>query len=77
MPWAIDLGETQVAPFTGAWIEIILKILRDRHDFVAPFTGAWIEITMAKAPIKSVRTSHPSRVRGLKFFRKKLLAISI
>ena len=33
-----------VAPFTGAWIEISLKILEYMPLQVAPFTGAWIEI---------------------------------
>ena len=39
------MGDEPVAPFTGAWIEI----LHDSIDFhvcrVAPFTGAWIEIS--------------------------------
>ena len=37
-----DFGN--VAPFTGAWIEILS--LRDTglNMLVAPFTGAWIEI---------------------------------
>ena len=34
-----------VAPFTGAWIEIILSIFEERLNKVAPFTGAWIEIS--------------------------------
>ena len=34
----------QVAPFTGAWIEILLKKLFYCLRTVAPFTGAWIEI---------------------------------
>ena len=33
-----------VAPFTGAWIEIRIKILLMYSRKVAPFTGAWIEI---------------------------------
>ena len=35
-----------VAPFTGAWIEILflVKDMSDGAD-VAPFTGAWIEIS--------------------------------
>ena len=34
-----------VAPFTGAWIEIIRYCeLSDIVERVAPFTGAWIEI---------------------------------
>ena len=34
-----------VAPFTGAWIEIIKHKLAEKGSHsVAPFTGAWIEI---------------------------------
>ena len=34
-----------VAPFTGAWIEIIIDGINSINiDVVAPFTGAWIEI---------------------------------
>ena len=33
-----------VAPFTGAWIEIINYLKNALHTYVAPFTGAWIEI---------------------------------
>ena len=33
-----------VAPFTGAWIEIVQYPLSYGEDRVAPFTGAWIEI---------------------------------
>ena len=36
-----------VAPFTGAWIEMLNKRLNDEIPFVAPFTGAWIEIISA------------------------------
>ena len=35
---------------------------------VAPFTGAWIEIATSPSQTSSNRQSHPSRVRGLKFF---------
>ena len=34
----------EVAPFTGAWIEIIIRAARAIETPVAPFTGAWIEI---------------------------------
>ena len=34
---------------------------------VAPFTGAWIEIPRVANSCKKVDTSHPSRVRGLKW----------
>ena len=36
--------ENQVAPFTGAWIEIIAGGSTASTGRVAPFTGAWIEI---------------------------------
>ena len=35
-----------VAPFTGAWIEMLKKALHTMRTFVAPFTGAWIEMTV-------------------------------
>ena len=39
-------AEMLVAPYTGAWIEMLL----DNHTYyvvlVAPYTGAWIEIFM-------------------------------
>ena len=34
----------EVAPFTGAWIEMILISEMNVYGVVAPFTGAWIEI---------------------------------
>jgi len=33
-----------VAPFTGAWIEILFVRGKFLFRYVAPFTGAWIEI---------------------------------
>ena len=36
---------SNVAPFTGAWIEIVLNDKLDDFKDVAPFTGAWIEIS--------------------------------
>ena len=40
----IDEPEKIVAPFTGAWIEILDMRFKDMVYYVAPFTGAWIEI---------------------------------
>ena len=37
------LENIKVAPFTGAWIETVLRLLRGMVIMVAPFTGAWIE----------------------------------
>ena len=36
--------EIDVAPFTGAWIEILYMTFVLLSLKVAPFTGAWIEI---------------------------------
>ena len=33
-----------VAPYIGAWIEILLKHLSHNPFTVAPYIGAWIEI---------------------------------
>ena len=40
------LRPKEVAPFTGAWIEIIIGVVDEVHEMqeVAPFTGAWIEM---------------------------------
>ena len=54
-----------VAPFTGAWIEIVRAWHLARLDEVAPFTGAWIEM-IAEYEINAKLESRPSRARGLK-----------
>ena len=45
LPWSL-LSRVcpYVAPFTGAWIEILKERYGDKNVTVAPFTGAWIEI---------------------------------
>ena len=55
-----------VAPFAGAWIEIKKIDELGLVTYVAPFAGAWIEIKMGNNPYGE-ESSHPSRVRGLKF----------
>ena len=42
-----------VAPFAGAWIEIILDKLGLGWNNVAPFAGAWIEMNIKKEPMIS------------------------
>ena len=54
-----------VAPFAGAWIEIIELSDNSRLAVVAPFAGAWIEMTTVKNDLPYLR-SLPSRERGLK-----------
>ena len=44
IPRFVSRGEIPVAPFTGAWIEMVSLSLVDIAMSVAPFTGAWIEI---------------------------------
>ena len=56
-----------VAPFTGAWIEIMYALISVQTSCVAPFTGAWIEIYEEESTnVEAV--SLPSRERGLKSF---------
>ena len=54
-----------VAPFTGAWIEIEGLHKPSNLVWVAPFTGAWIEIGLVPST-GQVLKSLPSRERGLK-----------
>ena len=54
-----------VAPYTGAWIEIIAADISDEQKIVAPYTGAWIEITIPQQ-FAGVNASLPTRERGLK-----------
>ena len=37
-----------VAPYAGAWIEILLRTVKGRDMVVAPYAGAWIEIATWK-----------------------------
>ena len=54
-----------VAPFAGAWIEMVWKKNNDGTTTVAPFAGAWIEIEQATTK-SGTPTSLPSRERELK-----------
>ena len=33
-----------VAPFAGAWIEMVKETFKEDFETVAPFAGAWIEM---------------------------------
>ena len=61
-------SSADVAPFAGAWIEILALNDPDLSDNVAPFAGAWIEI-LAAAGVAGGLRSLPSRERGLKCVR--------
>ena len=39
-----------VAPFAGAWIEILIGTSDKISNIVAPFAGAWIEILLKTIP---------------------------
>ena len=54
-----------VAPYTGAWIEICGYCRVGSCVYVAPYTGAWIEITTISCDF-AVPRSLPTRERGLK-----------
>ena len=55
-----------VAPFAGAWIEILTSFPRCLLVVVAPFAGAWIEIQHF-LKFAWYTKSLPSRERGLKY----------
>ncbi len=65
LAWEIGLT---VAPFAGAWIEMPSISKNIPFWFVAPFAGAWIEIRIAAMGTSIQTESHPSRVRGLKYY---------
>ena len=54
-----------VAPYMGAWIEILPPPILSSSFKVAPYMGAWIEISLFKA-FKSNIMSLPTWERGLK-----------
>ena len=54
-----------VAPFAGAWIEIVHLYGWSPDHPVSPFAGAWIEI-IGHLSIFRAKMSLPSRERGLK-----------
>ena len=60
----------EVAPFAGAWIEILFEIESVNQKAVAPFAGAWIEISRGFPQSDPRCLSLPSRERGLKFIKK-------
>ena len=60
------MGGYTVAPFAGAWIEMISNIKNKKNYIVAPFAGAWIEMAMPIQNADGKQMSLPSRERGLK-----------
>ena len=55
----------RVAPFVGAWIEMIKTNITNGRLVVAPFVGAWIEIGRIRE-VAPLNTSLRSSERGLK-----------
>ena len=58
----------------GAWIEISSLPQSRERRCVAPHVGAWIEIRRS-APSISLAKSHPTWVRGLKFYYQPQLPL--
>ena len=56
---------SKVAPYTGAWIEIMVTAEYLKAHYVAPYTGAWIEI-IQNLGTRWTAASLPTRERGLK-----------
>ena len=55
-----------VAPFAGAWIEIIVTDIQNAKTEVAPFAGAWIEMPVDQVKKEMTLASLRSPERGLK-----------
>ena len=71
---AVDLIHKRfadVAPHTGAWIEISPHVRYFWNMPVAPHTGAWIEIPICCTLCAKCK-SRPTRARGLKFTRSDI-----
>ena len=64
-----------VAPFAGAWIEIMQKSCIGIIGYVAPFAGAWIEIFSSARMPYVCPESLPSRERGLKCLMRNVYDI--
>ena len=43
-----------VAPYTGAWIEIVASAYVAKSGMVAPYTGAWIEISESMTQFRPI-----------------------
>ncbi len=54
-----------VAPYAGAWIEIVDSRINFNWPLVAPYAGAWIEI-LGHFQWGEPAMSHLTQVRGLK-----------
>ena len=65
--YASNAAMSLVAPFVGAWIEIVNRIDIFAICPVAPFVGAWIEIFGEMPFVCFEWKSLPSWERGLKF----------
>ena len=67
MKLCVFLQKNTVAPLAGAWIEISSIASPTINVNVAPLAGAWIEIISGGSD-SDIMMSHPSRVRGLKYY---------
>ena len=65
------LGCFAVAPYAGAWIEILAKASKTYAILVAPYAGAWIEIVANIVAVIASVVSLPTRERGLKYEQDK------
>ena len=62
-----DGAKELVAPYAGAWIEIMNMMEFYIGALVAPYAGAWIEICVGSGVV-TVCWSLPTRERGLKLW---------
>ena len=63
--WGTTVELITVAPFVGAWIEMLNSAQATTSQRVAPFVGAWIEMPVPQLRSYSVPSLRSSE-RGLK-----------
>ena len=65
----IENAKSWVAPFTGAWIEMMVWLVMSKAKLMShPSRVRGLKSGLVQTLIVSIDVSHPSRVRGLKCF---------
>ena len=64
-----------VVPHAGTWIEIKRRRVLMNDNCVVPHAGTWIEIAIVQRNGLDVLVSFPTRERGLKLIRNKIILL--
>ena len=72
---SVSAAFASVAPYMGAWIEIVQDDGQTGNVLVAPYMGAWIEITVPRSGSTATITSLPTWERGLKSVSRAIFRV--